>query len=458
MDIASIGLRHRMLGHILTVSRRGLMRRYAGLAVCISLLTFACLTSAQDTPHSPITADSAEQIAQLAVWEGMAFPPENILFNDDLTGFLTYSEAGELSLWSVGTDQMPTLIHTTPAIRYALSQQQAVYQISAEDLALHFWDLSSGAEYFTLDNAAHPTQLAWNADGTRLAYITQDETIEVWDIPSQERLQGHALDGSQVRALAFLPGSGDLLMQTYRTTGITLETRSFEDRNRNFFIQTGVQLFASVLFSPDGSTIFTTEWFYPPGENGVINLTHAWNPRYVGTFQGGKLGFLPNGLLYSSVAVGYSHRLETITLRDPATLDIRASFVYGGDVPTTASRWSFSPDGTRLVTVTWNFAAEGGRDDLDKRAYTFWDVESQQALATTEPLDSAGVIAFSPDSTVLATDNRQHVTLWDAHTGAILTTLTGHSAPITQLIFSADGTRLLSLADDGTVRIWGMPD
>lgn len=434
------------------------MRRYAGSVVCVLLLTFACLTSAQDTSPSPITADSAEQIAQLAVWDGMDFPPNNIVFNDDLTGFLTYSEAGELALWSVGTDHMPTLIHTTPAIRYALSQQQVVYQISAEDLALHIWDLSSGAEYFTLDNAAHQTQLAWNADGTRLAYITQDERIEVWDIPSQERLQVHSLDGSQVRALDFLPGSGDLLMQTYRTTGITLETRSFEDRNRNFFIQTGVQLFENVLFSPDGSTVFMTEWFYPPGESGIINLTHAWNPQYAGTFQGGKLGFLPNGLLYSSTAVGYSDRQVTITLRDPVTLEVRATFVYGGDVPTAASHWSFSPDGTRLVTVTWNFAAEGGRSDLDKRAYTFWDVEAQQALATTEPLDSAGVIAFSPDSTVLAIDIRQQIALWDAQTGNLLTMLNGHSAPITRLIFSTDGTRLLSLDDDGTVRIWGMPD
>ncbi|HUN10047.1 MAG TPA: WD40 repeat domain-containing protein [Aggregatilineales bacterium] len=434
------------------------MLRYAGSVVCVLLLTFACLTSAQDASPSPITADSAEQIAQLAVWDGMAFPPENILFNDDLTGFLTYSEAGELALWSVGTDHMPTLIHTTPAIRYALSQQQVVYQTSGEDLTLHFWDLVSGTEYFTLDNAATQTQLAWNADGTRLAYITQDETIEVWDIPSQERLQVHSLDGSQVRALDFLPGSGDLLMQTYRTTGITLETRSFEDRNRNFFIQTGVQLFENVLFSPDGSTVFMTEWFYPPGESGIINLTHAWNPQYAGTFQGGKLGFLPNGLLYSSTAVGYSDRQVTITLRDPVTLEVRATFVYGGDVPTAASHWSFSPDGTRLVTVTWNFAAEGGRSDLDKRAYTFWDVEAQQALATTEPLDSAGVIAFSPDSTILAIDIRQQIALWDAQTGNLLTMLNGHSASITRLIFSTDGTRLLSLDDDGAIRIWGMPD
>lgn len=434
------------------------MRRYARFMLCMLVLTMTNLTSAQDTSPSPITAESAEQIIQLAVWEGMAFPPEKIIFNDDLTGFLTYSEAGELSLWSVGTDHMPVLIHTTPATGYALSQQQVVYQISAEDLTLHFWDLSSGTEYFTLDNAAHQAQLAWNADGTRLAYITQDETIEVWDIPTQERLQVHSLDGSQVRALDFLPGSGDLLMQTYRTTGITLETRSFEDRNRNFFIQTGVQLFASVLFSPDGSTVFMTEWFYPPGENGTITLTHAWNPQYAGTFQGGKLGFLPNGLLYSSVAVGSSHRQETITLRDPVTLEVRATFVYGGDVPTAASHWSFSPDGRRLVTVTWNFAAEGGREDLDKRAYTFWDVESQQALATTEPLDSAGVMAFSPDSSLLATDIRQQIALWDAQTGDLLTMLTGHSAPIIRLIFFADGTRLLSLADDGTIRVWGMPD
>lgn len=108
------------------------MLRYARFMLCMLVLAMTNLTSAQDTSPSPITAESAEQIIQLTVWEGMAFPPEKIIFNDDLTGFLTYSEAGELSLWSVGTDHMPVLIHTTTAIRYALSQQQAVYQISTE--------------------------------------------------------------------------------------------------------------------------------------------------------------------------------------------------------------------------------------------------------------------------------------------------------------------------------------
>jgi WD40 repeat protein len=434
------------------------MRRYTMLMMYLMLLVMTSLTRAQGTLYVPITADSADQIIQLAVWEGMIFPPENIIFNDDLTGFLTYSEDSELGLWWIGSGTMPRLIHTTPALRYALSQQQAVYQVSAEDLSLHIWDLVNGTEYFTLDNAAHLTQLAWNSDGTRLAYVTQEETIEVWDIPNQERLHQHYLDGSQVRELTFLPTTNDLLMQTYRNSGISIQTSSFDDRNRNFFLQTGVQLFASVVFSPDSSTIFTTEWFYQSGENGVISLTHAWNPLYAGTFEGGKIGFLPNGLLYNSVAVGSSHRQETITLRDPVTLDIQATFVYGGDVPTAAYRWSFSPVGTRLVTVTWNFAAEGGRSDLDTRTYTFWDVESQQVIATSEPIDSAGVMAFSPDSSMLATDNRQQINLWDTQTGGFLTTLIGHNEPITRLIFSADGTRLLSMADDNTIRVWGIPD
>ena len=44
--------------------------------------------------------------------------------------------------------------------------------------------------------------------------------------------------------------------------------------------------------------------------------------------------------------------------------------------------------------------------------------------------------------------------VWEAGSGRLLHTLTGHTGPVLAVGWSPDGSRLVSGGDDGTVRVW----
>jgi len=106
---------------------------------------------------------------------------------------------------------------------------------------------------------------------------------------------------------------------------------------------------------------------------------------------------------------------------------------------------AYSPDGKHIATI--------GGDGTVK----IWDAQTGQLLIT---LDSqAGGIDYSPDGKRLAATSNYHnryqtVKVWDATTGVELLTLAGHKDGVYGLVFSPDGTRLVTTGADGTAKVW----
>jgi WD40 repeat protein len=63
--------------------------------------------------------------------------------------------------------------------------------------------------------------------------------------------------------------------------------------------------------------------------------------------------------------------------------------------------------------------------------------------------------AFSPDGTrVVTVSYDKTVQLWDAKTAAPLATLVGHTGLVRSCAFSPDGKRVVTASRDATARLW----
>ena len=85
-----------------------------------------------------------------------------------------------------------------------------------------------------------------------------------------------------------------------------------------------------------------------------------------------------------------------------------------------------------------------------------WDADSGALLATlTGHKGWVTSVGFSPDGARLVSGGDDGLLrLWDAASGAPLATLMGHRRRVFSVGFSPDGTRLVSGSDDGTLRLW----
>jgi hypothetical protein len=84
-----------------------------------------------------------------------------------------------------------------------------------------------------------------------------------------------------------------------------------------------------------------------------------------------------------------------------------------------------------------------------------WDPGSGKLLSSFRHLAWVYSVVFSPDGTRLLSGSEDHtMRLWDIASGRLIRTFEGHSGSIQSVGFSKDGLRVLSASKDTTLKVW----
>ena len=261
-----------------------------------------------------------------------------------------------------------------------------------------------------------------------LASGSQDNTVRVWNVTTQELQHTLKSHTNRVLSVAISPDGGTLA--SGGADG-TVRRWDIETGNLRRILDGGRNPVYHLSFSPDGRMLGGTS-------RDAVRLWNAETGELQLTFAGSsviRVAFSPTSKAIAGASSQEVRFWDVATGRHQHTL---TGHTGNGE------SLAFSPDGKVLANL---------RSD---RTVQLLDAESGELLRTIHGrYGTVRSVAFSGDSRVLVgASNNKTVNLWDAQTGEHQRTLVGHVDDVNAVAFSLDGRTVASGSEDTTVRLW----
>jgi WD40 repeat protein len=295
-------------------------------------------------------------------------------------------------------------------------------------------------------SASEANEIAFTPDGNSLMVGIESFGVQVWDIRSGRQTNNTFLDdGGLVTVLAVSPDGNYLAISNPDLVLVQLPEHRIVNLDLPWSFWYG-SFGRVLLFSPDSQSLIESD---DTGDIKVLDYlrldTHSIQahtdastlhiPDYNKHFI--DMAFTPDGGLLIS---GSRDGLLKFWRTSDWGLDM--SF----DLKHPVSNLAITSDGS---TLALGFA--------DDNHVELWNVSTLSKYVSLEHSAIVNELTFSQDGSVLATacaDNL--IYLWNSHSGELLAELHGHVRPVWDLAFSPDDKLLVSMGDEGTVRLWGI--
>jgi len=326
----------------------------------------------------------------------------SVAFSTDPRFILSGSVDKTVKIWELSNEETaPPVGHTRKLNTLAVSGNGKLLASGSDDHTIKVWSMESGQELFTLaEHSENVKSLAFDPVGERLVSGGDDRKLRIWDLKTKKVLQTIECDGNP--AVVVFNAKGDKFLVWYLRPGPANQNVStvqvYDREGKPLYAITEREKQVNCLsFTNDG------EWVAMGSKDGSVRIWDiAKNERPLG-------GDMP------------VHQKEL------------------GDLV-------FSPDKTRLVT---------GDEDGEIK---IWDLAKKEAIKTI-PAQNNGLLglAMSPNGKRFVSMGRNgELKLWDAGKGEKIAEWE-LPTPINNLVFSADGKRLITANGDTTLFVFELP-
>ena len=291
--------------------------------------------------------------------------------------------------------------HTSRIYELAFSPDGSLLATGSSDYTLRLWDMAEMSELATLqetDVRSTVFSVAFSPDGAFVAAGQSDDKIRIWDIAELEIVNTAEGHDNSVNAVAFSP-DGSLLASS--SNDLTVRLWNAEDVDELAVTVGHTSNMNSVAFNPDGSIL---------GIGGSGRRSWLWDTSTMPELH--LSSFLKDSL--------------------GATAENKTSV-------------TFSPDGKIAATI----------DGFDIR---LWNPENGDEIGKLDGEGLTTSISFSPDSSLAVYVGSDGVFVFDVAKEELLISFSDHTAWVKTVAFSPQQTMIATGSDDGTVRIWALPE
>jgi len=413
---------------------------------------------------------------------GVAFGHEGAIsalaINPTLPQAATGGIDGTVRLWRQPAVVRSLAHHAKPITAVATSADGKVAISAAEDMTVQLWNLTEGKPSIALPTqTAAVAALAVSADGKLAATGDATGMIRIWNAADGKPVAAWGGHAAAVSSLKFdaagtqlVSGGADGTVGLWKVPAAT--PRMLQEREpaataiattadgKLMAIASADKAFA-VINVADGKPAFTKEKL--PQQPTSLAFSADGTLLAVGN-DGGKVTIYKTADGAEAGSFADHKGAVTAVGFDPKTGKIAtggadgALRLWGVETPERKQAWTipaasggvtsltFTPDGATLLT--------GGADNK-VQAWAAADGKSVRNFAG--PTAVATQVALSADGTKLAAAGVDKAArVWNMADGALVATLT-HAGPVRSVRFNGDASRVVTGADDNTVRIWSLP-